>query len=78
MLVVSTASAYKFAGDVLLSLTGSKPSLDLDAPFMLEKHTGTSIPLPLSNALSKTVIHTDIYDRDKYSMTEAVMDFLKI
>ena len=78
MLIVSTASAYKFASDVLLSLTGVKPSNDLDAPHMLEEATGTKIPLPLSNALSKETIHNDIYDRDKYSMTESVFNFLKI
>ena len=76
MLVVSTASAYKFAGDVLLSLTGSKPKCDLDAPVMLRDFTGTEIPKPLEEVLSKAPIHTRIYGKDKAAMTEAVMDFL--
>ncbi len=76
MLVVSTASAYKFAGDVLFSLTGSKPESDLDAPEMLRKVTGVEIPSPLSDALSRAPIHKDIYDKDKHSMTEAVFGFV--
>ncbi len=75
MLVVSTASAYKFAGDVLLSLTGSKPESDLDAPAMLKSISGVDIPTPLLDALSRTPIHNDIYDKDKYSMAEAVFSF---
>ena len=76
MLVVSTASAYKFAGDVLFSLTGSKPESDLDAPEMLREVTGVEIPSPLSDALSRAPIHKDIYDKDKHSMTEAVFGFV--
>ena len=75
MLVVSTASAYKFAGDVLLSLTGSKPENDLDAPLMLKEATNTEIPSPLLDALSKKPIHTDVYGKDKHSMAEAVFSF---
>lgn len=75
MLVVSTASAYKFAGDVLLSLTGAKPENDLDAPLMLKEATNTEIPAPLLDALSKKPIHTDVYGKDKYSMAEAVFSF---
>ena len=75
MLVVSTASAYKFAGDVLLSLTGSKPVDDLQAPTMLRDTTNTQIPSPLLEALSKDVIHTDVHGKDKESMTKAVFTF---
>ena len=75
MLVVSTASAYKFAGDVLLSLTGSKPVDDLQAPTMLRDATNTQIPSPLLEALSKDVIHTDVHGKDKESMTKAVFTF---
>ncbi len=75
MLVVSTASAYKFAGDVLLSLTGSKPKNDLDAPLMLKNLTATDIPRPLSDALSREPVHTDVYGKDKRSMAEAVYSF---
>ena len=78
MLIVSTASAYKFAGDVLLSITGEKPTNDLDAPRLLNEVSGVEIPLPLSDALSKASIHNDVCGRDKLSMTEAVFSFLKL
>ena len=73
MLVVSTASAYKFAGDVLLSLSGSKPESDLDAPDMLHALTDVEIPFPLKSALAKTPIHLDVID--KQEMPKAVYGF---
>lgn len=54
MLVVSTASAYKFAGDVLLSLSGNKPEDDVLALEALKSVTGVEIPRPLLDTLSKT------------------------
>ena len=76
MLVVSTASAYKFAADVLLSLSGSRPESDLDAPAMLNSFSGVEIPKPLLDALSKAPIHNEVYGKDKYSMTEAIFGFI--
>ena len=73
MLVVSTASSYKFAGDVLLSLTGSKPENDLFAPQMLRERTGVDIPLPLEKILSKTPIHNKVIDKER--MADAVLGF---
>ncbi len=73
MLVVSTASPYKFAGDVLLSLTGEKPEDDLSAPELLQRTTGVEIPLPLKRILSLKPIHTDIIDKE--SMKSSVSEF---
>ena len=73
MLVVSTASPYKFAGDVLLSLTGGKPENDLDAPDMLNKLTNEEIPLPLKSALGKDAMHKDVID--KSCMADTVISF---
>ena len=73
MLVVSTASAYKFAGDVLLSLTGEKPKDDLTAPAMLREHSGVELPTPLEKILSRQPIHTDVIGKEK--MTESVLSF---
>ena len=73
MLVVSTASSYKFAGDVLLSITGSKPENDLFAPQMLRECTGVDIPLPLEKILSKTPIHNKVIDKER--MADAVLGF---
>lgn len=73
MLVVSTASAYKFAGDVLLSITGSKPENDLDAPSMLNSMTGVDIPAPLESAMKKSPIHKGVISKEE--MTDAVLNF---
>lgn len=73
MLVVSTASAYKFAGDVVLSLTGFKPEDDLDAPQALLAATGVDIPYPLEGILSKQPIHLDVIDKE--NMAESVLNF---
>jgi threonine synthase len=73
MLVVSTASAYKFAADVLLSLSGSKPEDDLDALKLLEQLTGEPIPTPLSEILGKTPIHTKVIEKSE--MKESVISF---
>jgi threonine synthase len=73
MLVVSTASPYKFAGDVLLSLTGSKTCDDLDALALLEARTGVQIPLPLSGLGSRSLLHTEIIERT--DMQSSVLGF---
>ena len=73
MLVVSTASPYKFAGDVLLSLTGSKPEDDLSALEALNKETCVEIPAPLAKILTKSPIFTDVIEKD--SMPAAVRKF---
>lgn len=73
MLIVSTASAYKFASDVLFSLTGKRPENDLDALRMLHEHTGVEIPLPLSEIPSKIPRFTEVIDPNK--MSESVLDF---
>ena len=73
MLIVSTASAYKFAGDVLLSLTGSKPDDDLLAPDALYEMCKVEIPSPLKSVLSKEPVHTGVIHKDK--MAESVLEF---
>ena len=73
MLIVSTASPYKFAGDVLLSLTGSKPEDDLLAPAMLEELTGVMMPEPLRRVLSREPLHTGVIE--KTAMKESVWEF---
>lgn len=73
MLVVSTASAYKFAGDVLLSLAGNKPEDDVLALEALESMTGVVIPSPLLNTLSKSPRFNNVIS--KADMDGAVKDF---
>ena len=68
MLVVSTASPYKFAGDVLLSLTGEKPEDDLLALEALERQTGVEIPSPLVKTLSKAPRFTDVIAKENMDL----------
>ncbi len=75
MLVVSTASPYKFAADVYTSLGGARPEDDLTAPDMLEAHTGVAMPAPLAALKDKTAIHTGVID--KTDMKKSVLDFVK-
>lgn len=73
MLVVSTASPYKFAGDVLFSLKGEKPEDNLLAPEMLREVSGVEIPAPLARILGLTPVHLDIIDKE--DMKASVRDF---
>ena len=73
MLVVSTASAYKFAGDVLLSLAGNKPEDDVLALEALESMTGVVISSPLLNTLSKSPRFNNVIS--KTDMDGAVKNF---
>jgi len=75
MLLVSTASAYKFAADVLSSLGEEECENALDAPAILEEKTGTTMPLPLRNALTRAPRHTEVIDRA--DMLGSVIGFAK-
>jgi threonine synthase len=55
MLVVSTASAYKFIGDVYHALTGKKEGDELGLRFKLEEYTGVKIPRALCGLGEKPV-----------------------
>ena len=75
VLIVSTASPYKFAKDVFMSLKdGVADFRDTEAPEKLSALTGTEIPLPLSSVLSKNILHPDIIGRE--DMDNAVLDFV--
>ncbi|MBR2930360.1 MAG: threonine synthase [Clostridia bacterium] len=74
-LTVSTASPYKFARDVLNSLTDAKDIGDLEALEALNKLTGVDIPTPLASVLNKQPRHTGIIDRSE--MEAATVSFAK-
>ena len=75
VLVVSTASPYKFAKDVFMSLNdGFADFDDTEAPAMLSALTETEIPMPLSSVLTKKILHPDIIG--KGDMDDAVLDFV--
>ena len=73
MLVVSTASPYKFARDVYASLTGKAPSGDIEALAELCELTSVPVPAPLAGIGERTVIHDRVIDRS--DMADAVTDF---
>ena len=73
MLVVSTASPYKFAADVYSSLGEGKPESDLEAPEMLEKLTGVNMPEPLRRVLSREPIHLNVIRKE--DMPASVLEF---
>ena len=75
MLVVSTASAYKFAADVYTALSGKAASSDLDAPYELLDFTGVAMPSPISALRGKPAIHTESIDKD--AMEAATLNFAK-
>ena len=55
MLVVSTASAYKFVSDVYYSLTGKRESDELNLRYKLRDYTGAKIPKGLDELSEKPV-----------------------
>lgn len=75
ILAVSTASPYKFARDVYISLCGKEPSDELSALSELSELTGTKAPLPLCSLLDKKILHSDIID--KREMENATLSFAK-
>ncbi len=73
MLVVSTASAYKFAADVYSALTGKEASSDLEAPYELEAYTGVKMPSPISALRGKPTLHEGTIEASE--METATLDF---
>ena len=59
MVVASTASPYKFAADVLKSITGTTPTDALKALEILSEISGTEISYPLRNLAERRVRFTN-------------------
>ncbi len=76
MVIVSTASPYKFSGSVLAALGDeTAPTEPFALLSELEKKTGTKAPIGLSSLKAKNVLHQDAVDRE--TMEDAVMKFAK-
>lgn len=75
MVVASTASPFKFAADVYMSLTdGTKlPRDPLSALDQLAELTGADIPYPLCGLRERTVRFRETIPAN--AMPEAVLDF---
>ena len=76
VLVASTASAYKFAKDVLSALAPNEArrTSDTEALEMLSAITQTEIPTPLASVLSKPILHTEIIGKEE--MDKAIFGFI--
>ena len=73
MLVVSTASAYKFAPAVLKALAGKEEKEEFDSISSLSTLTNTTAPTPLATLKDKKVRFTDTCDKE--DMPEKVLKF---
>lgn len=75
VLVASTASPYKFAGDVFASLTGKNPPDGPAALCELAELTGTNIPAPLDGLERRKIIFDRVCDVN--DMANDVLEQLK-
>ena len=73
-ILVSTASPFKFCGDVLRALGQSADGDVFHQADTLSRITGAAVPLPLEALRGKPVLHTKVCGKD--GMREAVLRFL--
>ena len=71
MVVLSTASAYKFPAAVLEALQVSPAADEFDQMTQLSQLTGTAIPENLRTLRGKTPLHTDVIAKD------AMLEYVK-
>ena len=74
MLIVSTASPYKFASDVLYALTGKRSGDEFAALNDLSLVSGTEVLAPLKDIDKREVRFKTVIEKDK--MKEAVLSTL--
>ena len=72
MLVVSTATPYKFAADVLKSAFGISAD-STSAPKKLEELSGVTRPEPIAALGKKEIIHKGVIERE--DMAEKTLEF---
>lgn len=72
---MSTASPYKFARDVYLSISGTEPRDELSALSELSELTGVEIPSPLGGLANKKILHSETID--KCEMEDATLSFAR-
>ncbi len=76
MVVVSTASPYKFAASVIKALNGEPSNDEFETVQKLSDITGTAIPDPIKNLKGMPVRFKNICKKE--DMEKAVLDHLKI
>jgi len=73
--VLSTASPYKFAQDVLKAVTGKAQNDAFKAAFLLNEYTAAPIPEQLLKLKEKEIRFSKIIEKTK--TVDAVMEFIK-
>ena len=71
LLIVSTASPYKFSGDVAAALGADAPADAFDAAGVLERFTGVPAPQAVKALKAMPVLHTRVCEKGR--MGEAVL-----
>lgn len=72
MVIVSTASPYKFTKDVMMALDEKYATEDaFELMSVLEKISGVSIPEPIQGIEKRPILHKNVCNRDK------IKDFVK-
>ena len=64
MVVLSTASPYKFPAAVLSAIGGTACGNEFDQMETLQQMTGVPIPKNLANLRSKPELHSHVIDKD--------------
>jgi len=76
-LVVSTASPYKFAPDVLKAISGEETG-EYEAIEKLESMTGVRAPLALTSLKDKAERFTEVLGKDAEDMKNSVLNWLNL
>ena len=76
MVVLSTASPYKFPAAVLKAIGGDTAGDEFTQMETLSRMTNTPIPQNLSGLRSREVLHKDLIDKDE--MQNYILDTLKV
>ncbi|MBQ9940308.1 MAG: threonine synthase [Clostridia bacterium] len=75
MIIVSTASPYKFAADVLSSFGKSSQGDEFSAIDALKEQTSTQVPAPIAELCGKSARFNTVVNKEE--MAEQVFEFLK-
>ncbi len=76
VVVLSTASPYKFPGAVLKAIGGDTKGDEFAQMETLSRITHTPIPQNLSGLRSRKVLHKDLIDKDE--LPNYILDYLKV
>ncbi len=76
LVVLSTASPYKFPAAVLKAIGGSTDGDEFEQMETLSEMTGVAIPSNLSGLRSRETIHNDVIDKDE--MLNYILEYLDV